>query len=1080
MRTSKESVGLLTGSIRGLSAAMRNMGIAVTAASAISGAAMVSLSRRAERVNAAFREVNSISSEVQNSQEEYGDLVSELNTEFGLQASRLEVIDALYQSVSAGVQEGSEAQREFLETAADLAVTGLVDLETSVDVLSTSINAYGEDTEFAEEASEALFQTVQFGKVTLDELAPVMGRITALGSNLGVEIQELGASMAILTRTGFEARVAATGVRAVLRSLMRPSEEMKNLLRDMAFEQGGLVEELTKGHEELDNMAQEYRDATSAIEDLTAAQEEARAVQEETSLSIQRARLAIQAIEEDRVDQLEDTVAAEMARSNTVEELEEQIENYRFEVNQARVAEEDARIEKEELEEQAQGLIDSFSEELEVAGDLEDGIGELFAENQGLVDTLVDLRSVADENNIAFDELFPRTRALQAALALVNDDGQALTEVFAAMSSEEEDAIDVLEENRDELDLTQDEYEELKDELEELEDIDMAEMADEMRGPQEAMRDATSELGEAAENLGQIFNEEVTDAISDFANAIERVSDRFTSLEESTQSSIARFAVLATSIGLVLGPLLLLGGQIALIASAMGVGLIQFLGVAAVLTGVFASALNTAVSGGEDANDLFANMQSTFDSLIGFLSFLHRIFVYDLIPPLIYLGNAASEVFSEIKKELEEVLGPSEDIRQSIIGFARGMGRAIIRLSDFLKDNKEVIAGVFGTIASIIFDDLLPAIEDGLDFAEQVGLFEDLERVAGNLFEALSTLATIITDIIETDGFKMFLSGVAILMGSLFKIVLEVVNIILLLVQALDPELTRVLNVVFLTLGFLATKFGIVFGAIAFLIEGIGKLISWIVQTRIAFELLVAGLVIVAGIIFGPIVGAIAFLIGSVIILVNIIRWVVEKVVGSFEWLYEKLVGNSIIPDLVNSILEWFDIDLGQKARNMVQSFVDGMLDKISAVKDAAKSVVGAVKDYLGFSSPTEEGPGSEDGGPYGWGEAGMDDYEAAIRDSKPNVEKASSEVAEASVPNTEDVEYEPPEDVDSEYEHGDGAGSGSSMGGTEVTVEEGAIKVGPFHGLADDEVVEKVDEEVDESMEQLVEDLRAKGIGGE
>jgi TP901 family phage tail tape measure protein len=44
--------------------------------------------------------------------------------------------------------------------------------------------------------------------------------------------------------------------------------------------------------------------------------------------------------------------------------------------------------------------------------------------------------------------------------------------------------------------------------------------------------------------------------------------------------------------------------------------------------------------------------------------------------------------------------------------------------------------------------------------------------------------------------------------------------------------------------------------------------------------------------------------------------------------------------------------------KNMIQNLVDGILSKLGAVKRATKKVVGAIKDFLGFSSPTKEGPG--------------------------------------------------------------------------------------------------------------------------
>jgi len=35
-------------------------------------------------------------------------------------------------------------------------------------------------------------------------------------------------------------------------------------------------------------------------------------------------------------------------------------------------------------------------------------------------------------------------------------------------------------------------------------------------------------------------------------------------------------------------------------------------------------------------------------------------------------------------------------------------------------------------------------------------------------------------------------------------------------------------------------------------------------------------------------------------------KWVIDKIVGFFQWLYNKIVGHSIIPDMINAIINWF------------------------------------------------------------------------------------------------------------------------------------------------------------------------------
>ena len=713
MRTSKESVGLLTGSIRGLSAAMRNMGIAVTAASAISGAAMLSLSRRAERVNAAFREVDTITNTLQSSQEKYGDIVSELNTEFGLQANRVDVISGLYQSLSAGIEDTEESQREFLETAGQLATVGLVDLETSVDVLSTVLNTYNMETDEAERVSESLFRTVQLGKVTLDELAPVMGRIAALGSEMGVSIEELGASMAQLTRNGFEARIAATGLRAVIRGFMRPSDDMKDALRDIAIEQDGLVDSLTEGNDAVSNLASDYRNALSALEQFEEAQRDARREQDELSLSVQRARLAITAIEQDRIDQLDDATVAELARSNSVEELEEQIEEYQLSLNEARITESEARLEQEETEEQIQDLKQAFVEEVDAVGDLGDGIGELFLENEGLVDTLVQLNDATDDADLGMDDLFQRSRGLQAALALVGEDGENFVEILQGFEDGTLDAeeawADLSEEVREE------DFDGDIENFKELQDLDLEEEFEDMLGPQQRLRNEMSRLGEAVEEIGDIFTEHLTNQIENIVGAVDSFRERIEGMTDETQSGIARFAILATSIGLVLGPLLLLGGQIALITSALGVGLIPMLGIFGTLIGGLAIGLGNATQGGEEAESMFSRMEGILDNLIGFVRTLRDAFIQEVLPGMRIFASGVIAVFSELSSSISE---ETDDGKSIVFGFASALGDAFATAGEFLEENADVVGDFVEWLSDGLTNTVIPALRNFAEFIE--------------------------------------------------------------------------------------------------------------------------------------------------------------------------------------------------------------------------------------------------------------------------------------------------------------------------------------------------------------------------
>lgn len=137
-----------------------------------------------------------------------------------------QLADGLYQTLSSGVSDTGEALN-VLETSARAAVGGMTDAFTAVDVITTILNSYGMETTEAGRVSDLLFKTVEDGKTTFEELAPVLGRVTPIASNLGVSFEELSAAVATLTIGGIRTEQAVTGVLSLLRSLSTVSEEGK-------------------------------------------------------------------------------------------------------------------------------------------------------------------------------------------------------------------------------------------------------------------------------------------------------------------------------------------------------------------------------------------------------------------------------------------------------------------------------------------------------------------------------------------------------------------------------------------------------------------------------------------------------------------------------------------------------------------------------------------------------------------------------------------------------------------------------------------------------------------------------------
>lgn len=146
----------------------------------------------------------------------------DLAARFG--SSATQQVQAFYQAISAGVGDVVQANA-FLETANKLAVGGVTEISTAVDLLSSVTNAYSASNLKAADASDILFTGVRLGKTTVAELASSLGNVAPLAAAAGVSLEEVVAAVAGLTSQGQSTSVAVTGIRQAIAGLLKPTSE---------------------------------------------------------------------------------------------------------------------------------------------------------------------------------------------------------------------------------------------------------------------------------------------------------------------------------------------------------------------------------------------------------------------------------------------------------------------------------------------------------------------------------------------------------------------------------------------------------------------------------------------------------------------------------------------------------------------------------------------------------------------------------------------------------------------------------------------------------------------------------------
>lgn len=156
------------------------------------------------------------------------DAIMQLSSDTGIAAEDIAL--ATYGAISAGVDTSKSV--EFVATANALAVGGFTDMATSVDVLTTTLNAYGDKAGTAESISDKLITTQNLGKTTVNELASSMGKVIPTASAYGISIDNLCASYVAMTKGGIATAESTTYMKSMFNELADSGSTVGTILQD--------------------------------------------------------------------------------------------------------------------------------------------------------------------------------------------------------------------------------------------------------------------------------------------------------------------------------------------------------------------------------------------------------------------------------------------------------------------------------------------------------------------------------------------------------------------------------------------------------------------------------------------------------------------------------------------------------------------------------------------------------------------------------------------------------------------------------------------------------------------------------
>ena len=237
----------LAGIVSSVATTMKSLAVPIAAVGAAVGAAAVYGVKKfadfEQGMNQVFTLIPGASAEVRDQM--IAD-VKKISSEMGIMTDQ--TIPALYDAIGAGVPP--ENVFAFIEVAQKAAVGGATALTTTIDGLTSVVNAYGADVLDVGTASDIMFQTVNVGKVSFEELANRLYNVVPTAQALGISFGEVGAAIAAMTSQGVPAGVATTQLRQMFVELSKEGGKTSTLFKELAgksfrefIASGGTVQE---------------------------------------------------------------------------------------------------------------------------------------------------------------------------------------------------------------------------------------------------------------------------------------------------------------------------------------------------------------------------------------------------------------------------------------------------------------------------------------------------------------------------------------------------------------------------------------------------------------------------------------------------------------------------------------------------------------------------------------------------------------------------------------------------------------------------------------------------------------------
>src|SRR5690625_4857144 len=305
------------------------------------------------------------------------------------------------------------------------------------------------------------------------------------------------------------------------------------------------------------------------------------------------------------------------------------------------------------------------------------------------------------------------------------------------------------------------------------------------------------------------------------------------------------------------------------------------------------------------------------------------------------LGVKFGEAFSKAIEKVGEAInwwtnldGSTHRFILNMAGIARAAGPVLVVLSK--------IIGVITTVATAIASITPPvlaviAVIGGL-VAIGITLYKNWDTIKAKAIEVFSHFTPLL-DVVKA-AFQNLMDSVGPILESLKT-----------LWQSLVPLLEKIGVIVGAVL---VVAFWVLIGVFNGVVAAIGPIINAFINL-VDFAVNMVNAIV--ALFMGDFAGAwqflqdaaqssVDFFVNLFTGLIDFVLGFVDAIVGFFQGLYMMLVGNSIIPDMVNGIVDWFK-NLGKWDVDLVKKLVDGVIAGFNFMVNSVKSVINTFKSII-------------------------------------------------------------------------------------------------------------------------------------